>query len=375
MKHFISLVLALALLAAGVYYVKTTEKKESAKVRALYAAVEPLERERTTLQKELSDLKGSYGLKMRDYGTIEILFPVMDKQIISQTYPIMRDSEVVGILGFSLDELPGDSGKLELADAQRLLSEGWGFCLVYDQHWHNFRSWYDSISHDLKKKKLPVPTSIYFPGSTYQEDYAEEFAACGITTVVLDAEDGRSNTVTDPTGELWYTGAMPWNYTGFSTDVELIGRTNGSNLCFILNFAGEWEPKTTRAAGDGSGQRQKEDFLQIFSSWASMIYAESPLDELEKLSADKALIQTNSEMSEAVQELYYDSLTPEQQLLLPRFRIVTLEEARSCHSEALAHNEAMQRELEQTQRSLETRLAELDEEIRRIYDEFSKDTA
>lgn len=369
-RRFLLLAVALAVLFAGVRYLKTTERKENARVRALYASVEPLERERTSLQKELRELDGNYGLKMRDYGTIEILFPVLDERIMSQAYPVMRDNEVVGVLCLSANELPDSREKLSLADTKRLLNDGWGTCLIYDNDGHSFSSWYSRVARYLGKKELPVPTSIYFPEGSYDDALVGELKSCGITTVIRDVVSGRTDTVSDPTRAIWYTGAMPWNYTGFSTDVELLGRTNGANLCFILRFAGDWESASNRA--DPAGQRQKEEFVQILSEWSPMIYAESPLDELEKLDIDRQLIQSNSEMSEAVQELYYNSLTPEQLLLLPRFRVVTLETARSSHKEAVEHNQAMERELAQKQQELEERLAELDQQIRSKYDEFSK---
>ncbi len=372
MKRVIPLVLSLALLVVGIIYLTRTEKEESGKVRELYATVEPLERERTALQEELDNLNGSYGLKMRDYGTVEILFPELNTQIISQAYPIMRDHNVVGVLGFSPSQMPGSYNQLSLEDTKRLISEGWGSCFIYENPWGDFVGWYNYICNYLKSYGLPIPTSIYFKNNDYDPALTEALIACGISTVVQNASNGRTDTVSDPAGPIWYTGAMPWNYTGFSTDVELLGRTNGSNLCFVLRFTSAWDPELKAWNDNGTGEQEKEAFQATLDSWKSMIYAESPLDEMEKLGVSSYFGDESDEaMAEARRQLYYDSLSAEQQLLLPRFRLVTLDEARSCHLEAAQADSDMARELEEKQTELETRLAELDEKIRSTYDEFN----
>ena len=87
---------------------------------------------------------------------------------------------------------------------------------------------------------------------------------------------------------------MPWKYTGFSTDVELLSHTDGANLCFIVDLGNPyiwpyvpWSDQDSLAdsQGDEVDLSDKATFQKILAGWKNMIYIESPLDEMEKISS------------------------------------------------------------------------------------------
>ena len=372
MKRIIALVLSLLVLAAAVVYLLKAEKEESGKVSSLYAQVEPLERERQALQEELNTLEASYALKTRDYGTVEILFPKMDPQVYSEAYPIMRDQGVVGVLGFSNTSLPNQYSTMKLEEVNRLLSEGWGLCYVYETSWQGLEAWLKNMNAYITSYKLPAPEAIYFKNTAYDRETMEAvLKEAGIRTVILDASSGRYGTVTDATADPWYTGAMPWNYTGFATDVELLGRTDGANVCYVLTFSENWDPSLNPYGQRDKESEEKAAFKEILESWKTMIYEESPLDELDKI--EPIYLGNNSD--EAMQQYYYNSLTTDQQLLLPRFRVANMEDARAFHVEAAEGNKQIQNELDQKKADLQGQIDDLSERIRALYDDFNNQAA
>ena len=61
-----------------------------------------MQREELVAQRD--KLPSEFALKYRDYATAEILFPRMDTQIYSEAYPLMREKNIVGVLGMSPTE-------------------------------------------------------------------------------------------------------------------------------------------------------------------------------------------------------------------------------------------------------------------------------
>lgn len=365
-KKAIALILVLALMAAGGYYLLKTEREDDAKMRNLYAEVEPLERRREALTQELAGLDSDYALKMRDYGTVEILFPDLDAQIISDVYPIMRDRGVVGVLGFPGSMLPGYYNKLSWSDCATLVKDGWGTCFVYDSWDGNFTYWYQIVSSYFKYNRIPVPTSIYFIKNNYDSSLDEQLIACGIDTVILNGTDGRSNTVTDISSDLWITYAMPWNYTGSSADVELIGRTDSSNLVFTMTMKDIWNPQKAKNHAESE---EKASFTAVLDSWQEMLYSSTPLDELDQLGPTPYIYVDTSD-PDVLHSIYLDSLTPEEQLLLPKFQSMTLDTALDYHRAAIENKELLTREKAERASQIEKEIADLGLQIQELYSRY-----
>lgn len=370
----IALILILAILVAGAYYLLLTERTDNERMQNLYAEVEPLERERASLIEERDQLQADYALKFRDYATTEILFTSLDAQIFTDVYPVMRDHDVVGVLGFSYQEMPIYYNKLTVDQCLQLIGDGWGTCIIFDQGWGSFTSWYENLSRTLTAYKLPVPTSIYFASDNYYTEETrdalnEEMIACGIQTVILNAADGRTNTVTDVTGDLWTTGAMPFNYTGSATDTELLGRTDGANLCFTMKFNEVWDLSNPVNKGKNEIAEAKA-FSSVLASWDEMLYDENPLDELESVGPTPSIyIDPNDKdlVHDTMQQMYLNELTPAQLLLLPRFRSTTFENALQYHRDSITNNGHMQAEMDQRRAELDTQISDLDARISEIY--------
>ena len=332
MKKAIALFLVIMILAGGLLYMRRMEQEDKARMQALYAAVEPLQREREMLQAQRDSLDTEYALQMRDVGTVELVFRELSAGIFTDVYPQMRDRGIVGVLGISTQQYPGFRDKLKVEQYSRLLMDGWGSCFLYEKV-GDFQAWYKQMTDWLERDGLPVPTAIFFPDNTYDSSLDETLAACGIRTVIVSAEDGHSNTVTPVGSGIWHTGAMPWNYTGVNSDTEQLARTNGANLVFTISFKNLWDAYESAA------------FVKVLDNWASML---SPVD--------------------GMPETVGSTAAAEEELQKPLLRVLNFEQAYEAHSEAESRNAALALEQAQRKQDLDTQIAELDEQIRGIYD-------
>ncbi len=346
-KKAIALLLVLALLAAGVLYLRKVERADQQNMQDLYTMVEPLQRERDVLVQERDQIAADYALQMRDVGTVELLFREMDNKIFSEVYPLMRDRGITGVLGLSLQEYPGLQNKMTLEQYSRLLMDGWGSCLVYSDGMNDPETWFTTLKNNLEHDKLPMPTAIFFPEGKYDSSMKEMLLNWGIQTVVVPTEDGRSNTVTAPQDGLWFTGAMPWNYTGVNRDTELLAYTNGANLLFTISFNNLWDAY------------DRDAFVKVLDNWVSMLLEENILQEIMEngTPANQGNTQTES---------------AEEQLAKPLLKVTNLETARATHEEAAVKNAQLEREFESHQAELDGKISSLDEQIRSLYDQWGQ---
>ena len=364
-RKAVALILILALLGAGGYYLLKTEREDDERMRSLYAEVEPLERERESLLREKSSLETDYALKMRDYGTVEILFQTLDAQIYTDVWPVMRSRDIVGVLPLSFIEVPGYYNKLSAEQIRTLLADGWGLCVKYENVGSpaSFPSWYDALSKTLAAAELPTPTAVYFPNNDYDPEAMDPiFLEVGVRTVITNASDGRTGTVSDVSAPLWKTGAMPFGYTGSAADLELLGRTDGSNLVFVMPLNEIWD----KSKNKNVESQEKANFTEVLDSWKELLYAEDLLADFEQVGPTPNIYVDTTD-PEVLHEMYLDTLTPAQQLLLPKFRSVSVDAALSLHRAQAETNAALENEMQAKEAEIDSRIAVLDQQIRNTY--------
>ena len=346
-RRILALLLVVAVLGAGAYYLLKVEREDENQMRDLYAAVEPLQKERDALVLEKQDIEQEYELKMRDIGTVEILFREMSDQIFTDVYPVMREHGVVGTIGISIREYPGVEKRLNKDQFSRLLMDGWSTCFLYEKAGgRDFKTWYGVIASRMERDGFAVPTAIYFSEDNYDPSMDEELVACGIRTVVLNGENGHTNTVTSPSGDLWMTTAMPWNYTGMKTDLEILSRTNGSNLVYTMGFENLWDAY------------DEKSFLSVMENWQEML---APDEELQAMISPSPTPQL---MDPSLIE------TTQDKLYKPLIRSLSLDAARKAHLDAEEAKIVLQAELDQRESELNAEIEALDEKIRLLYSEW-----
>ena len=337
-RRAIALILVLAALVVGVRYMLQLEGEDQSKLNNLYAEAEPLQRERDGLIEERDKLEINYALMMRDVSTVQLLFRELNTELFTDLYPIMRDRGITGVLGVNYTQFPNYWGKITGDHFNRLLMDGWGSCYVYDNS-EDLGYMISYLENLLSYYGVPAPKAVYFVGNRYDHSYDELLREHGITTVIVDATDGHSNTVTDVTGDLWITGAMPWNYTGVNNDLELLSHVNGGNICFTISFNNLWD------------SYEEDSFAQMMDVWQNYL-------EVQELSSDQARVTPTPTPS---------TLSQEQQLETPLLRSQNFETALAGHRAATENNAALEQELQERRSALDERIAILDEKIRAVY--------
>ena len=365
-KKVFGLLLILIILAAGGIYLLMIEKADDDRMRSLYTEVEPLEREREALIEEKNNLDTEYATKMRDYATVEVMFEHLDSQIISDVWPVMRSRGVVGVLPISYIEVPSYYGKMTWDDIKTLLGDGWGMYFIADAATSDIGTWVTNLKHNFELNQLPAPTTIYFPNGNYEPSMDEALQKAGIRTVVTKASDGRSNTVTDFTAPLWKTGAMPFGYTGSTTDLELLGRTDGANLALTLNLDIAMDQQKKKAV---INEAQLKSIIETLDSWKDLLYEDNPLDQMEQVGPTPN-IYLNTNDDEVLHDLYLDSLTDAQKLLLPKFRSVNFENALNLHLDMAAKLNDLGFERAKQKALLDEQIKELDAQIAAVYERY-----
>lgn len=362
----LALILVVAVLFVGWKYMNKLEAEDNARIRQLYAQAEPLEKQKQELTAKRDALPAQYALEFRDYATTQIFFPKMDNQIYSAVYPLMRERNMVGILGISPSTYPDNWNTLTKEQLKTLLADGWGMCMVYENSWGDYGYFFQTVEALCTAYEIPVPTSIYYINNDYKSEDDAILKEHGIQTVVVNASDGRSSTATDVTGDLWFTGAIPYGYTGYDIDMELLGRTDGANLTYSITLAEEWLDK------EGKSKETKEEkaFTDFLDKLKEYLYFESPLDSMEQLKPDSSLF-INSNDKEQLYELYLQELTPDQQVLLPRIRETTYEQARGFHLQAIENGKAKKAELDAEVAKLDAEIADLDKQLDEIYAQWN----
>ena len=338
-----ALLLALAALAGGAWYLLKTEQEDSTRIDDLYALVEPLKKERDALTQELNSMDLDVALEMRDISTVQVLFREMDRSIFTDAYPIMRERSVTGIIGLNWTEFPLNFNKLSFEQYNRLMRDGWGACLLYDGSL-GFTRWYNAMAERMSFYKMEVPTTVYVTEDAYIDGLDEEMAACGITTVIYAASDGHSKVVERVTEPMWHTGAMPWSYTGLVNDLDALALTNGGNLVLTVSFNTMWDTF------------EEEYFTTV----------------MELIQERLEVVEPATDITEPLVTLPpKEELTPEEKLLTPVLRVTTVEGARAYHEETQAQNDALEADTQKRRAEIEKRIEELDQQTRDIYRQWN----
>jgi len=333
LKRIIALVLVLCVLVAGALYVVQKDRADQLYMRQMYSRVEPLQQQIDELERQKKALQQEYDKKKRDPGTIQLLVRELSADIFDKVYPIMRTHGVTGILGVSLASRPLRSGNYQMNVEQynRLLLDGWGSCLIYDGR--TFDSYIRDMELYMNNAKLPMPTAIYFPNG-YDASLQQTLLDHGISTVIVNALDGHSNTVSeyDP---IWITGAMPWNYTGVMSDLDLLAVTEGSNLTFTLSTS------------DILDKFEAKSFTEMMDKWYELI---TDVENDPYLAASSKTVTKGSDTT-----------------VDPLLVVATYENARSAHKTATQNGYLLDNELQVKLDELNGQIESITAEIQDIY--------
>ena len=113
-------------------------------------------------------------------------------------------------------------------------------------------------------------------------------------------------------------------------------------------------------------EAQLKSIIETLDSWKDLLYVDNPLDQMEQVGPTPN-IYLNTNDDEVLHDLYLDSLTDAQKLLLPKFRSVNFENALNLHLDMAAKLNDLGFERAKQEALLDRRIKELDAQIAEVY--------
>lgn len=179
-------VLAVALAASFlmIYQKQEREKYAERQIRTAECEQElaPLRQQRKELAKQISDLDIRLHGADLNLGSVMILYTQPFEKIVNDTLPKLQEYGYPGMVCCKTDMFPGDPDCLTREQALELIESGWEFGLLLSPE--------DDVAelcHEMADRGLPAPAFAYYPLSDFDsEDPAQEqlLKDQGITTVL-----------------------------------------------------------------------------------------------------------------------------------------------------------------------------------------------
>ena len=231
--RWVIILLTVAVLA-GLGYVDYRARRANAAREEFLLRAEPLELERDRLTIQRDRRQNEVDQAARSVATEQLLFLELDPLLMTEIFPALQERGITGVLGLGEGNLPGDPGRITREDYDRLLAAGWESCLIYDKS-GDFPAWDRSMSERLSAAGLQKPKAVYFPEDSYDAALDGQILAAGFTVAVHHGESFRPLIGGEVEGELWLTGAHPWNYNGVRDQIRDVVGKHGEH-CYTVRF-------------------------------------------------------------------------------------------------------------------------------------------
>jgi hypothetical protein len=254
--HTPLILLVAALVLFGLIFVELRARATRAQREEILLRAEPLELERDRLTIRRDQRQAEVDRLSHALATEQLLFLELDPLLMTEAFPALQERELPGVLGLSAGNLPDDPGKISRADYDRLLAAGWEACLIYEGG-DDFAAWDRDMSARLAAAGIEKPRTVYFPEDRYDAALDPQILECGYTVAVHHGESFRPLIAGEVEGELWLTGAHPWNYDGVREQIRSVVNKGGQH-CYTLRFT------EGREAYRADSFQNMLDFIQPF---------------------------------------------------------------------------------------------------------------
>lgn len=197
-------------LCIGLYmhYIGETEQTRRASqldeaVGPLYARINDLERERTSLEK-------LYDSKINGVGTVGLLYVGAETEVYELAYSQMKEYGYSGVIALSDDSFPDEEGYMSDEQFDELLSNGWEWCVVFPADSETPKDDVTSLIRKAKANGFGSTSTVYFPEGSYTSEYDEWLSERGFSTILHHGENDMSVIGTVSNEVIWTCGAVNW---------------------------------------------------------------------------------------------------------------------------------------------------------------------
>ena len=202
---------------------------------------------------------------------MSLLFTTLDDALYTSAHPVMAEgsTDIVGIMGLSLTELPDLEGKITKKQFDNLINLNWGTALYWNGE-GDLEEFILQMQTTLDGLKIDFPTTIAFKSKTYKLEYDELLLQYEIENVLHGDDAGLPIRVsTQPTG-VWHPGYIGWKANGSSLLKRQI-ESEGGYALFEISFSAE---NSATAYFDVSGESEgarSESFRKMINLFKSSV--------------------------------------------------------------------------------------------------------
>ena len=270
------------------------------------AKLDKLAYKKQQLLSELDRLGPDMIKKLGNTSYMSFIFTGLDAAIYTSAHPIMAegDNDLVGILAFSPEELPGLDGKITRKHFDTLMLLDWGTAIYWNGE-GDLDEYLTTMKGLLDGLQINFPETIYFKAKTYSPDYDETVLAHGIKNVIHAGDGGLSIRVDGEPGDVWKVGYVGWQAGMSATLLKRSVESEGGYAFLAINFvANEENSAYSYFVLEGEDENKRIDsFRKMVNLFKTSIRSGS----IEVLSTEAVRAKVTKYYSErTVIELEYD---------------------------------------------------------------------
>lgn len=288
------------------------EKKSGDSFAAAIEQIRPLEAERSDLYQKIENADREYQENINAQATAQFLFTDLDKEIYTQVFPLMQKKNLTGVLALSPDELPNMDGNIIRREFEEMLNAGWSYCVFWDGS-GDLESFLFDVKDAFYLISLTMPKSIYFAPGSYSSEYQEILEEYGFSIAIHHGEE-ELPIVTTQYSDFWTLGAA-----------ALYGGNSEFSLNDVVTSKGNIVVTFSLSDSVPFNAEQFSSYLDTYKS-----------------------LQDNEELS-----------------------VTTFNEAYRVHGDADEAQEQYKSDYEEQKKQLDTRVDEIDRQIREIINSVS----
>ena len=266
------------------------------------AQVEKLTYKKQQLLTELNALAPAAEKRLGNTSYMSFVFTGLDEMLYTTVYPIMVEGNVdlVGVLAFSPNELPGQEGKITMEQYDTLMLLSWGTAIYWDGS-TDLNEYLSTMQTLLDEKGIPFPKSMVFKSGYYRVSYDEVIAAYGIKNAIHNGEEGLSVRETTEPKEMWHPGVIGWKAGTTANKLKRTIEDEGGYALFEINFNNAKDNSAcTFIPLEGEGQNAR---VESFKTMANLFKTSISNGDIEVLSIDTVRAKV---------ERYYGEMTVEE---------------------------------------------------------------
>lgn len=201
------------------------------------------------LIRERDNLVPNMEASLGNTSYMSFIFTGLDSALYTDVYPVLSEGDVrlVGVMAFSVNELPGLEGNVTREQYDELVSYGWGSALYWNGELP-LEEFILEMKTMLDGMNIELPSSLMFAEGLYSYSYDALLLEYGVLNAVHGAES-EADTVekNEPTG-VWHPGCIEWRRLGVSTKLKHTVETGGGYSLFEVGFDTADTEKNVRAS-------------------------------------------------------------------------------------------------------------------------------